>query len=610
MNKEKMNKDEKIILVLLIFIILAVFTSAFVIADNGVSYCCEKTVQGAYCQNVPNEEMCDSGVKNPETGEKYGVTPSACGSTSYCQVGCCYDSDEGVCFENTPREACRVGNGQWTEQSDCNIAQCDLGCCLIGTEAAYVTLARCKKLAGQYGVGLDFRNDVQNELSCIALATSQDLGACVYEQDFVNTCKFGTRGDCNANELGEGINATSVTFYKDYLCSAEQFNTDCGPSESTRCEDGKVYFEDTCGNRANVYDSRKMNNRAYWTKLVSDDELCEGSPRNCGNCEYLGQGTICGEAERGEQPAIGEYICKDVNCYDTYNGNDYKNGESWCVYDNDNPGEDSVGSRHFRHICFMGEEIVEPCSDFRQEVCFEDTIGEEEDFSQAGCGANRWEDCTTQENQKDCLNTDKRDCVWLPIDDEFNLLANLGGATVSETQIDREVARRLARMSQLEPSNLVNRDEELENSVCVPRYSPGLKFWDEGNSEEICKQADSSCVVKYEKKLLGGDWECVENCWCKEPETEVTMALMCSKLGDCGPGFNYLGDYVNEGYTLTVEKSKTEPIQETQPAEPTRNTDTRTFGGSADPVRSGGPATPTGGVIRDFVVKSYNQVVK
>ncbi len=605
----KMKNEKKLIVSLVFFAIFLIVGAGFIFSESEVSYCCEKTVEGAYCQNVPDEEMCNTNVK--ESGEQYGVSPSACGSTSYCELGCCYDSDEGICMSNTPREACEVKNGEWRAESNCDIPQCELGCCLIGTEAAYVTLARCNKLSGEYGVTPEFNRDVEDDLACLRLATSQDLGACVYEKDFIDTCKFTTRGECNAKNVEKSTNVSSVTFYKDYLCTAERLDTDCEPSESTRCEDRKVYFEDTCGNRGNIYDANKINNDNYWSKIVPASESCDDSPRSCGNCEYLGKGTICGDAERGENPEIGDKICKDVNCYDTSNGNDYKNGESWCVYDNDNPGEDSVGSRHFRHICFMGEEIVEPCADFRQEICFEDTIGEEEDFSQAGCGVNRWEECTAQDSAEDCLNTDKRECVWLPLDDEFNLLTKFGSSSVSETMVDREIARLIVRANQMVPES-ISPDVGSENSICVPRYSPGLEFWNEGNSEKVCAVADKSCVVKYEKDLIGGEWECVENCWCNEPETEAVMAMVCSKLGDCGPGYNYFGDYVYEGYSIEVTEGESKEevaSSQSKPEEPTENTDSRTFGGSQDPVNSGGPSPPTGGVIKDFIKNSYNKVV-
>jgi hypothetical protein len=50
------------------------------------SYCCEKTTNGAYCINT-GEENCDASFQK---------SPTSCESTSYCKLGTCYDSSEGV----------------------------------------------------------------------------------------------------------------------------------------------------------------------------------------------------------------------------------------------------------------------------------------------------------------------------------------------------------------------------------------------------------------------------------------------------------------------------------------------------------------------------------
>lgn len=170
-----------IILLTFVFTITGVSGQTPVNTPNEVSYCCEKTLSGAYCQNAPLEQ-CDRSPKS--TGESYSASPTSCDSTSYCQTGCCYDGKEGICMENTPREACKVSNGAWSNSATCATPQCDLGCCVLGQQAAYVPLVRCKKLASLYGLQVDFRKDINDELSCINLAQAQDIGACVYESEF------------------------------------------------------------------------------------------------------------------------------------------------------------------------------------------------------------------------------------------------------------------------------------------------------------------------------------------------------------------------------------------------------------------------------------------
>ena len=598
------------------------FGVVFIAAQSDVSYCCEKTMTGAYCQNAPIEE-CD---------RKFKTAATSCENTGYCQKGCCYDSDEGVCMENTPEEACRAVSGQWSDDPSCTqTTQCNLGCCVIGREAAYTTLARCNKISGYHGVTRDFRADVADEISCIALATSQDQGACVFEKDFVNTCQFTTRGECNSASVSEGLtNATTVRFYEDYLCSSEELNTDCARSRGTMCDsDGRVYFVDTCGNRANIYDSSRVNNLAYWNKIVSSSESCSGSARTCGNCEYLGVGSFCGAAERGRSPELGDFICQDVNCYDTSDGKNHKNGESWCSYDDvGNPDTDSVGSRHFRHICFMGEEIVEACADFRGEVCVEDVIGEAGDFSQAGCAVNRWQDCILQNDTFDCLNSDMRDCKWFPIDEEL-----LAGLSEGDKDSDGILGGLFDGLSDgFGVLGLGGGDDEEENSLkdrlmkgeipgkCIPKVAPGLDFYNaQGTAPQTCSVASRTCVVTYEKKLVGGEgWKPVENEFCLEPATHAAARQYCSEIGDCGVGFNYVGKFTYTGYEISVEDAddaeEIEEIaeQQTQPAP--ANANPVTFGGSSgagagefsQPAPSAGG---TGNVIQGFIVNSYNRMI-
>ena len=42
------------------------------------------------------------------------------------------------------------GGGVWDPTADCSVPQCELGCCLIGDQAAFVTNTRCRRLSGLY----------------------------------------------------------------------------------------------------------------------------------------------------------------------------------------------------------------------------------------------------------------------------------------------------------------------------------------------------------------------------------------------------------------------------------------------------------------------------
>ena len=576
---------------LVISVAFAVILISFVSAQSATT-CCERSVDGAYCQNLASSQ-CDA---------NYLSSPTSCDATSFCQLGTCYDSDEGLCMGNTPRKACEEANGQWTAEE--NPPQCDLGCCVLGEQAAYTTLQRCKKVAGEFGLQADFRPEVPDEISCIAIANAQDVGACIFESEFTRTCKFGTRAECDSAQLPGVTNGSVVQFFQDRLCTSGELNTNCQKTQKTTCVEGKdeVYFLDTCGNVANIYDSSKINDQDYWERVVPKGESCDGNARNCGNCDYLG-GSICASGERGSRAEQGDFICKDINCYDTANGDDYTNGESWCFYDNGKPDDDRVGSRQYRHVCFMGEEIVEPCADFRQEVCVEDSIESEsgDGFSQAGCVINRWEDCLIQARRSDCLNSDVRDCKWVPVSTGVGDIA----AGVVE-QVSEGVSGLLLNVH----------DSRRDQGACVPDVAPGLEFWTESATSQ-CDLVSSSCVITYEKGLIGGK-KCVDNCFCdvkENPQTAIQAINICTSIGDCGPGQNYEGKFVNKGYEFSIEDEQIGPdldlgvfnvdnaVETGNPADPVANP---TFDqgrglGNEFPSSQPAPATPlAGNVIKEL----------
>ena len=58
-------------------------------------------------------------------------------------------------------------------------------------------------------------------------------------------------------------------------------------------------------------------------------------------------------------------------------GGPKKAGESWCNYDGPvGFGRDLVGSRHLRKICIDGQEVIDECADFREELCVQGNSGE------------------------------------------------------------------------------------------------------------------------------------------------------------------------------------------------------------------------------------------
>ena len=541
-----------------------VFATSHVDAVSQPTVCCEKTKEGASCVNTLKSECADG----------FASSPTSCETTSYCRPGTCYDSDEGICMGNTPKNICDKAEGAWDVREVNAVPQCQLGCCIIGDQAAFVPLVRCKKLSTFFGVPNDYRTDITSEVACIAEAQSADTGACVEEINFERVCEFTTRSECGATDevdiaSGDEIKLTSTKkFYKDTLCSAEELSTSCAKAADTVCYQGDVYFQDSCGNRENVY-STENNGKVSWNngRVKEASEICDpndgsNNNRECGNCDYL-LGTRC-SVDEGLLGGVN--FCKKTVCKDR-DGNNRINGESWCVYDaNVGDSLDPAGSRHYREICDDGEVIVEPCADFRNEVCtsgvieIESTNGKTE-FESAICRVNRWQDCASQTDYEDCINIDKRDCNWVSSFTGLVLGANAGTGsggfsnptTGGSTSFQNPTATGFAiapitgnaiAVDDIEPAEQTNR----ENGVCVPNIPPGLKFWEGRTAPTICGQASSECTVTYGKGLLGGGWEVKNGEECLEEQWALKANRVCTALGDCGGNVNFVGVYTDEGY--------------------------------------------------------------
>jgi len=180
----KLDKKTIILIVILILILIA---TAFVVSSQEASYCCEKTTNGAWCQSSP-PSTCDTTSINPSTGLKFRTVSTSCEATAYCKLGTCIDSLEGTCLPNVPQSVCQQDKGIWDQRSFDEIPQCQLGCCILGDQAAFVTQTACKRLSSDYNLETNFRSDIQDEISCIASASPDAKGACAYEQEFQKTC--------------------------------------------------------------------------------------------------------------------------------------------------------------------------------------------------------------------------------------------------------------------------------------------------------------------------------------------------------------------------------------------------------------------------------------
>ena len=472
------------------------------------------------------------------------------------KLGCCFDKDEGLCDPNSLQSDCESQTKGlfFNEKYFCDINECKLGCCVLGTEAQVITATRCNKLSELYGLPSNWDASIADETACIGKSQSNEVGACVLEMqgENKNTCKFTSKEDCISIQ-GQ--------FHKNYLCSNTELNTNCEKQKSTGCVEGldEIYWYDSCGNRENIYSSNKVQS---WNngKVLSKQQSCNSGSSNsgsssCGNCNYE-LGSICGTYRPGIDKKItnGEYSCRDLNCKDAIGHAGRKtnriNGESWCVYDGQigNIGigpvgltsVDVVGSRHWKYACVNGEVKVEPCADYRKEICVQDskTLTTNKKIDNAFCRVNMWEQCLGYNRQNGCEVGCIAQC------------ANNPDCALQNTNIDKD----------------------FKFNTCVPKYPPGFDlgstsgvggiatsalssqlgafggmlgqtqgmFSGGTSASQVCGLASKTCTVTYQKMCPGG-WKCVGNCKCMETGFALQMNALCTSLGDCGVKTNIAG---------------------------------------------------------------------
>lgn len=564
-----------------------IFLASILLINILSASCCQKTTSGLYCQPIEDDAQCATLDAN---------VPTSCDSTSYCRRGTCINSIEGQCMPNTPEVACNSEEGGvWDERNKEDIPQCQLGCCFLGEGTQFTTQIGCERASSIYSLEVEFRSDITDMIQCFSLANPYTKGACTYVKNYVTKCEMKTKQECYDKEKDTSI--SEVEFYEGFLCSAPSLGTSCAPSENTICdEDGKVYFVDTCNQKANVYDASKIHDyENYWTYLqepTCDDGNGNRNSATCGDCDYYLSST-CKESSSAQ---YGDYICKDLDCVDYSNANEGftqgrfpKNGESWCASSNgvglitstedenetitisggdDSSTENLPGSQYYKKMCYDGEVIVEACSDYRQEVCIQSDLdnNEEEEYLNAQCVKRIWEDCYAQNNSEDCLDEEIRDCKWMETGYSFS-----ENGLINKTETE-EYAE----------------DDNIPNGVCVPAYAPGFDITSSDsnkNGASICSLGNAVCVVTYTMRGVGniGELDNLEdmtreekyelckqgekdllnpskNCYCLTQKWEDAVNGICTSLGDCGNKNNLLGisGQVTEVVIMSTENITTE----------------------------------------------------
>jgi len=520
----------------------------FVYAENNV--CCERLETGQWCQNAPIES-CAVG-KNSETGQSYRQSPVSCGSTSFCSAGTCVDSQKGICQSGISQIVCENSKGVFDEREPSEIPSCKLGCCNLGRDGAMLaTEVRCNEMSSYYGVRMNFNSGITSELECIANSGGDEKGACVYETSTKRSCLLLTKSECNELESGTSTSSTPE-FYEGYLCSSEELQgVDCGPSEETICLVGEdeVYFVDTCGNTANIYDASRQNDPLYWSMIVQKEDSCgygfsNANSDSCGNCGF-NIGSTCKAYARGEtaQPKYGSFICKDLGC--TYEGVKYSHGEQWCgkapgtakltdpeqdgnyLFNKKGSVQDAAkdnlpGSVFTKLTCFNNEVTVDNCYDGRQKVCIENEIN---GFKNAACMPNLWQECYGITDETECMDRNARGCVWMKNAYSFPSQGS------SESPTVRNIGK----------------------GACVPLVAPGFEFWNENSSgEAISSLGTIACEYDIRWTVFDGYFfeegrgsECLlgsgEGKRTIRQDWVYANLARCNQIGDSGPKLNYLG---------------------------------------------------------------------
>jgi len=469
-----------------------------------------------------------------------GCVPTSADDTLSCEIGTCYNTNYGTCALGAHRISCDESNGgRWFDDSEGNIQECELGCCLNGGNANLKTEGACAIDAESNGIDEEFNPSIKTWAACYNIAHQEDKGACLLAQDGITgefNCTFTTRESCILKR------GDSENFFQNTLCSNSELNTICAGEATIMCDKhGKdeVYWFDSCDNQENIYD---LNNpRRYDGVVLSKQESCTLTDSNrgiCGNCDYLA-GSVCGTKTDNEQldDPTKNIVCRDLGCDEDKNGEkERKNGESWCLYQgavgvNGDRAVDTPGSRSFWKICQEGEITTTSCGEGRSGVCVENTIYENnQQVSRAKCQPNKALECLTETNLENCANN------------EYCFVKNVYVAG------------------------------EFHFSVCAPKYPQVFPTKD--LNAEACSIGTRQCTVVYKKVLTNwfewGEtratkWKCWKNCNCEEPQFGQQMNNLCVSLGDCGAEVNYKGRLTTEGQSISGHR--TDPLNSAYLAE-------------------------------------------
>ncbi len=567
------------------------FTGSTVFAQES-TVCAVHSSQGI-CQDVSPGQVTSGSTTYPT---------SCANGPGECAIGTCVTPD-GVCM-SSPHASCDTSlGGTWYSASPSNTPVCNTGCCVIeGQGGSITTRANCNSQAAlNPGAKTEFRTDITDDLVCSAMAFSSDQGACVISTSTGETCKFTTQGDCL------NITNDANAFHKNWLCTNQNLQNEgvnCTKTRTTQCSptDGKVYFKDSCGNLANVYDYSRISDTDYWNFVAGSQSggtptiesiASPGSTTN-GNCDFY-SGSACAAYDRSidsSPPAdsSSKYICRNLNCNSGPFVSEFLaayqrkpvNGETWCARtDPSDPSKivfgsntgltsgsggnatlissiaknDTLpGSRDFLLGCYDGQVTVEPCSDYRNKICQQGLNNNS--VYQASCVLNNYRSCYTQNSSSTCSAAG--DCQWI-----------IGASILKDSNgyplvYDNKTGDLVQMTDKKGAGGILNNqpdgvdDDNRPGAACVPKYSPGFNTAATATQSEAtsnvatCNIGSMNCLVNYSRGALGSlvdanNWKvtgvisCLYNNGTLVKGWENNYTNLCLAIGDCGIGANYIG---------------------------------------------------------------------
>jgi hypothetical protein len=170
----------------LLFSFISAYVDSFLpsVSAQGIEGCCEKSKAGGTCVSVSANE-CSS--------ESPFASGAVCSSTNFCQMGCCYNEEEGLYYNNVIQNDC---SDTWVADQFCNLPGAQDGCCVLGETTKFETQGQCRVHTEVFALSEDYNIDWRNgisEIECILLAGEQRVGACKQAN---GDCTFGSEADC------------------------------------------------------------------------------------------------------------------------------------------------------------------------------------------------------------------------------------------------------------------------------------------------------------------------------------------------------------------------------------------------------------------------------